>query len=92
MMDKIWLIRTFDRKILGPITRDKLLNLLRDNKLSESDEVCPGNYHWVYVKEKKLLSEILNAPEIMGENVGNEKSHLDKVEISEKDQEKKKSN
>lgn len=65
MIDKIWLIRTFDKKILGPVGRDKLINLMRDNKLSESDEVCPGNHHWVYVKEKELLAKMLEAPEII---------------------------
>ena len=64
MIDKTWLIRTFDKKILGPVGRDKLINLMRDNKLSESDEVCPGNHHWVYVKERDLLAKMLEAPEI----------------------------
>ena len=66
MMDKIWLIRTFDKKILGPVSKEKLLRLMRDNKLSESDEICPGNYHWIYVKEKESLSILLDAPEILG--------------------------
>jgi len=65
MIEKKWLIRTFDKKILGPVTRDKLLCLLRDNKLSDSDEICPGNHYWVYVKEKKIISALLDAPEIM---------------------------
>lgn len=65
MIDKIWLIRTFDKKILGPVGRDKLINLMRDNKLSESDEVCSGNHHWIYVKEKELLAKMLEAPEIL---------------------------
>ena len=65
-MMKNWLVRTFDKKILGPISREKLLELLRDNKLSESDEVCSGNHYWVYIKEKDLLAKMLDAPEILG--------------------------
>jgi hypothetical protein len=65
MNEKKWLIRTFDKKILGPVSRDKLIRLLRDNKLSESDEICPGNHFWVYAKEKKIVSKILEAPEIL---------------------------
>ena len=74
MNERIWLVRTFDKKILGPISREKLVGLLRDNKLSESDEICPGNHHWVYVKEKETLSKILQAPEIMEmhNDLGNE--------------------
>ena len=48
------------------MSREKLLRLLRDNKLSESDEICPGNHFWVYVKERALLAEMLEAPEILG--------------------------
>lgn len=84
MIEKNWLIRTFDKKILGPVTRDKLLRLLRDNKLSESDEVCPGNHFWVYVKEKKIISELLNAPEIIGFNE-NIKDNEINIDDSEKD-------
>lgn len=67
MNEKNWLIRTFDKKILGPVSRDRILRLLRDNKLSESDEICPGNHFWVYVKEKEIISKLLDAPEILGE-------------------------
>jgi len=66
MNEKNWLIRTFDKKILGPVSRDRILRLLRDNKLSESDEICPGNHFWIYVKEKEIISKLLDAPEILG--------------------------
>ena len=77
MIEKKWLIRTFDKKILGPISRDKLLRLLRDNKLSESDEICPGNHDWAYVKEKKLISKLLDAPEILSVDDVNDKIDQD---------------
>ena len=83
MSEKNWLVRTFDKKILGPITREKLIHLLRDNKLSESDEICPGNHYWVYVKEKEILAEILNAPEIIeAQNRFSNESELKKKQSS----------
>ena len=69
MSEKNWLVRTFDKKILGPISRDRLIALLQEGKLSESDEICPGNHYWVYVKEKELCAELLEAPELLAESV-----------------------
>ena len=65
MIQKNWLVRTFDKKILGPISREKLISLILDGKLSESDEICPGNHFWVFVKELDLCSKLLDAPEIL---------------------------
>ena len=66
MMKKNWLVRTFDKKILGPISREKLIGLILDGKLMDSDEICPGNHFWVYVKERVLCAEMLEAPELIG--------------------------
>ena len=58
-MDKNWLIRTRQKQILGPIGRDKLLELLSKNLLAQDDEICSGNGHWFYVKEKLLMEKYI---------------------------------
>ena len=96
MNEKKWLIRTFDKKILGPVSREKLIRLLRDNKLSESDEICPGNHFWIYAKEKKIVSKVLEAPEILSNSTQSESLNTDESilevddELHDGDKEKKK--
>ncbi|MEK6623859.1 MAG: hypothetical protein AABY86_02760 [Bdellovibrionota bacterium] len=59
-MDKNWLIRTRLKQILGPIGREKLLELLSKNLLTDDDEICSGNGHWFYVKENSLVEKYIH--------------------------------
>jgi len=54
---KNWLIRTKDKKILGPVTLDKIKELLEKKSLFEEDEICQGNGFWFWVKEKDLVDK-----------------------------------
>ncbi len=56
---KNWLIRTRTNFILGPVSREKLLELIESGSLTEEDELCSGNGYWFYVREKKLLQHYL---------------------------------
>ena len=53
---KNWLIRTKTNYILGPISRDKLLELIQSGSLTDEDELCSGNGFWFYYREKDLLN------------------------------------
>ncbi len=57
--EKKWLIRTRNQHILGPITKNKLMELLNEGSLNEKDEVCSGNGYWFFVKEKDLLNKYI---------------------------------
>ena len=57
---KNWLIRTSDKKILGPVTREKIIDLIKENKLSPVDEVCLGNDFWFYLKEKQFVQKFFD--------------------------------
>ncbi|MFN8369154.1 MAG: hypothetical protein U0T83_00860 [Bacteriovoracaceae bacterium] len=54
---KNWLIRTRNHRILGPITKEKLIELYESGSLSEDDEICSGNGYWFYVKEIALVEK-----------------------------------
>lgn len=56
---KNWLIRTKNNFILGPVSRDKLLELIDSGSLIDEDELCSGNGFWFYLREKKLLQHYL---------------------------------
>jgi hypothetical protein len=56
---KNWLIRTKTNFILGPVSRDKLLELIETGSLTEEDELCSGNGYWFYLREQKLLNHYL---------------------------------
>ena len=50
-MIKNWLIRTTDHEIIGPISKEKVIELIQESKLKQEDELCPGNSFWFFVKE-----------------------------------------
>ncbi len=54
-MDKNWLIRTTQNKILGPISKEKLIEFIEKGSLTQSDEVCSGNGYWFYLHEQDLV-------------------------------------
>ena len=92
MIEKKWLVRTFDKKILGPISREKLISLIVEKKLSESDEICPGNHYWVFIKEKVLCAELLDSPEILDESLDQRVSTGNNSDLTSKDTLDKKKN
>lgn len=58
-MEKNWLIRTTSNKILGPISKEKLLEFIDKGALLQSDEVCSGNGYWFFLKEDDLMDQFL---------------------------------
>jgi hypothetical protein len=56
---KNWLIRTKSRQILGPVTKEKLLEFVKKGALSPQDEVTSGNGYWFYINEKDLVDKYL---------------------------------
>jgi hypothetical protein len=52
---KNWLIRTKSNHLLGPISRDKLLELIQAGTIRPEDEVCSANGFWIYVRETELV-------------------------------------
>ena len=67
-MKKNWLIRTKEHEIIGPVSQDKVLSLLEENKLLDEDELCQGNSFWFYVKEKNFLMEFLGLDNLEEDN------------------------
>lgn len=59
MAAKNWLIRTTQNQILGPVSKQKIIDLVRSGKLEEDDEVCSGNGYWFYIKEDDLVEKYL---------------------------------
>lgn len=58
-LDKCWLIRTTQRQILGPVSKEKILSFLEKGALSPEDELASGNGYWFAVKEKDLIEKYL---------------------------------
>lgn len=67
-MEKNWLIRTHSNQILGPISREKVIELVSKNALSETDELCSGNGYWFYLREKDLFKKYITEKEIQSFN------------------------
>ena len=54
-----WLIRSSDRKIFGPVSREKVVKLYEDKIIKDDDEICAGNGYWFYLREKEFLEKYL---------------------------------
>jgi len=69
-MVKNWLIRTRQKQILGPISREKLIELSGQQPpvLSEEDELCSGNGYWFFVKETDLFDRYVVNGEVQSFN------------------------
>lgn len=93
---KNWLIRTKTNFILGPVSREKLLELIDSGSLTEEDEICSGNGFWFYFREKELLkkflmenkkqsfnpvSEALNEKKVRSENNKNDSDEIDDITV-----------
>jgi|GEM_PF-926912 hypothetical protein len=67
-MDKNWLIRTKSNHILGPVSKEKVLELYQNGSIKPDDEVCSGNGYWFFIREEELVERFLTGPEIQGFN------------------------
>lgn len=59
MAEKNWLIRTKNRQILGPATKEKVIELLEKGSLAQEDELACGNGYWFWIREKDLIDKYL---------------------------------
>jgi hypothetical protein len=62
-MDKNWLIRTKSNHILGPVSKEKVLELYQNGSIKSDDEVCSGNGYWFYIREEDMVSRFLTGNE-----------------------------
>ena len=58
-MNKNWLIRTKSNHILGPVSKDKVLELYKNGSIRGEDEICSGNGYWFFIREKELVEKYL---------------------------------
>ncbi|WPU66138.1 hypothetical protein [Peredibacter starrii] len=63
-MDKNWLIRTKSNHILGPISKEKVLELYKNGSIKPDDEVCSGNGFWFFIREEEMVTKYLNGNEV----------------------------
>lgn len=54
---KNWLIRTKQKQILGPVSKEKLISFVEKGALGPEDEVMSGNGYWFSLKERELLDK-----------------------------------
>jgi hypothetical protein len=67
-MEKNWLIRTKSNHILGPVSKEKVLELYLNGSIQPDDEICSGNGYWFYIREKELVEKFLLGSESQGFN------------------------
>jgi len=67
-MTKDWLIRTKNNHILGPVTKDKIKQLISNGSIKGDDEVCSGNGYWVYIREQDLIARFIFGDEAQSFN------------------------
>lgn len=62
-MSRNWLIRTKSNHILGPVSKEKVLELFDNSSIKPDDEICSGNGHWFFVREADLVARYLKGNE-----------------------------
>lgn len=66
---KNWLIRTKSNYLLGPVSREKLVQLVESGSIAPDDEICSGNGFWFFIKERDYLEKyLLQSSEVQGFN------------------------
>jgi hypothetical protein len=58
-MEKNWLIRTKSNHILGPVSKEKVLELYQKGSIKPDDEICSGNGYWFFIRETDLVERFL---------------------------------
>ncbi len=58
-MERNWLIRTSQFQILGPVSKEKVLDFFKKGALGPNDEICTGNGYWFCIREKDLVQKYL---------------------------------
>ena len=58
-MGKNWLIRTKSNHILGPVSKEKVLELYQNGSIKQDDEICSGNGYWFFIRENELVDKYL---------------------------------
>ena len=59
-MERNWLIRTFQQQILGPVSKQKLIELIQKGSVTSTDEITSGNGYWFTLKEKDLVEKYIH--------------------------------
>lgn len=97
MTEKNWLIRTKNNHILGPISKQKVIELLEENTIRQDDELCSGNGYWFKVSEEELLNQYIfgdlkqsfdpvsDAPTIMAWGLSLQENEIESVFPDDKD-------
>lgn len=67
-MSKNWLIRTRSNHILGPVSKEKVLDLYNNGSIKPDDEICSGNGYWFFIREDDLVKKYLLGNEIQSFN------------------------
>lgn len=67
-MDKNWLIRTKSNHILGPVSKEKVVELYQNGSIKPDDEVCTGNGYWFFIREEDLVKRYIIGSEAQGFN------------------------
>ena len=84
-MEKNWLIRTHQNQILGPISKERVVEFIKKGNLTSDDEICSGNGYWFQVKEKELLEKYVYGGELQPFNpISEAKSVFSEEDMDEK--------
>jgi hypothetical protein len=67
-MGKNWLIRTKSNHILGPVSKEKVVELYQNGSIKPDDEICSGNGYWFFIRESDLIERFLLGREVQSFN------------------------
>lgn len=54
-----WMVRTSNLQVLGPFSKDEVIEMIQSGEVLHQDEVCRGNSYWFFVHEQDELQKQL---------------------------------
>ena len=59
-MSDLWLIRNDKNEISGPFSKDNIISMIHDNKLTKKDAICMSNSDWLNLSNFEGVSKTLS--------------------------------
>jgi hypothetical protein len=69
-------IRTKSNHILGPVSKEKVVELYQNGSIKPDDEVCSGNGYWFFIREDELVNRFLLGDEVQKFNPMSEAKNI----------------
>ena len=59
-MSDLWLVKNYKNEISGPFSKDNIISMINDKKLTERDAICMSNSDWLNLSDFEMVGKALS--------------------------------